>query len=179
MSTNEYWNKSNDWIIHCHKFSGPIFSFQWKFHFWCKLKEFHLYVMLTRPAPPCKFPIIWFVPKISSPNRHRENFGAFTGPKGNFGLILLILNMIIHKSFTSPTQFLPVNVRWLVSLAVFVTKYWLISLCPRLGTDKPDVYGERHAVHSRFHLDLKSIFALKNNWSVYGLGSCLVRLLAG
>ena len=51
--------------------------------------------------------------------RHRENFGAFTGPKGDFGLILLILNMIIHKSFTGPTQFLPVNVRGPVSFAVF------------------------------------------------------------
>ena len=51
--------------------------------------------------------------------RHRENFGAFTGPKGDFGLILLILNMIIHMSFTGPTQFLPVNVRGPVSFAVF------------------------------------------------------------
>ena len=52
--------------------------------------------------------------------RHRENFGAFTGPKGDFGLILLILNMIMHMSFTGPTQFLPVNVRGPVSFAVFV-----------------------------------------------------------
>ena len=51
--------------------------------------------------------------------RNRENFGAFTEPKGDFGLILLILYMIIHKSFTGPTQFLPVNVRGPVSFAVF------------------------------------------------------------
>ena len=30
---------------------------------------------------------------------------AFTGPGGDFGLILLILNMIIHKIITSPTHF--------------------------------------------------------------------------
>ena len=73
-------------------------------------------------------------------HRHRENFGAFTGPKGDFGLILLIVNMIIHKSFTGPTQFLPVNVRGPVSFAVFVcifdgfAKSWLIltaSICSR------------------------------------------------
>ena len=56
--------------------------------------------------------------------RHRENFGAFTGPKGDFGLILLILNMIIHKCFSGLTQFLPVNVRGPVSFVVF--EYWLI-----------------------------------------------------
>ena len=58
-------------------------------------------------------------------DRHRENFGAFTGPKGDFGLILWILNMIMHMSFTGPTQFLPVNVRGPVSFAVFaVTELW-------------------------------------------------------
>ena len=58
-------------------------------------------------------------------DRQRENFGAFTGPKGDFGLILWILNMIMHMSFTGPTQFLPVNVRGPVSFAVFaVTELW-------------------------------------------------------
>ena len=33
------------------------------------------------------------------PSRHSENCWAFTEPKGDFDLILLILNMIIHKSF--------------------------------------------------------------------------------
>ena len=60
--------------------------------------------------------------------RHRENFGAFTGPKGDFGLILLILNMIMHMSFTGPTQFLPVNVRGPVSFAVFVILCFTIHI---------------------------------------------------
>ena len=51
-------------------------------------------------------------------SRHCEKFGAFTGPKRDFGLILLILNMIIHKNYTGPTQFLPVNVPGPVSFAV-------------------------------------------------------------
>ena len=50
--------------------------------------------------------------------RHRENFCAFTGPTRDFGLILLILNMMIHKNFTGPTHFLSANVRGLVSFAV-------------------------------------------------------------
>ena len=39
-------------------------------------------------------------------HRHRENFWAFTGPKTDFGWILLILNMIIHRSFTGPSTVL-------------------------------------------------------------------------
>ena len=50
--------------------------------------------------------------------RHRENFWAFTGPRRDFGLILLILNMIIHRSFTGPTHLLSANVRGPVSFAV-------------------------------------------------------------
>ena len=38
--------------------------------------------------------------------RHRKNFWGFTGPRIDFGLILLISNMIIHRSFTSPTHLL-------------------------------------------------------------------------
>ena len=51
-------------------------------------------------------------------NRHRENFWAFTGPKTDFGRILLILNMIIHRSFTGPTHLLSANVLGPVSFAV-------------------------------------------------------------
>ena len=50
--------------------------------------------------------------------RHRENFWAFTGPKTDFGRILLILNMIIHRSFTGPTHLLSANVLGPVSFAV-------------------------------------------------------------
>ena len=50
--------------------------------------------------------------------RHRENFWAFTGPRRDFGLILLILNMIIHRRFTGPTHLLSANVRGPVSFAV-------------------------------------------------------------
>ena len=52
--------------------------------------------------------------------RHSENFLAFTGPRRDFGLILLILNMIIQKSFTSPTDLLSANVQGLVSFDVSV-----------------------------------------------------------
>ena len=50
--------------------------------------------------------------------RHRENIWVFTRPKRNFGLILLISNMIIHRSFTGPTHLLSANVQGLVSFAV-------------------------------------------------------------
>ena len=50
--------------------------------------------------------------------RHRKNFRAFTGQSWDIGLILLILNMILHKNFTGPTHFLSANVRGPVSFAV-------------------------------------------------------------
>ena len=71
---------------------------------------------------------------VSHLNRHRENFWAFTGPKIDFGLILLILNMVIHRSFTGPTHFISANVRGLVSFAVTE----LNSGCP---TKKEDSQG--------------------------------------
>ena len=61
-------------------------------------------------------------------SRHRENFWAFTGPKRDFGLILLILNMIIHRSFTGPTHLLSANVRGPVSFVVSEYLYaWLFG----------------------------------------------------
>ena len=42
--------------------------------------------------------------------RHREDFWAFTGPRRDFGLILLILDIIMHRSFTCPTHLLSANV---------------------------------------------------------------------
>ena len=50
-------------------------------------------------------------------HRHRENFWAFTGPRIDFGLILLLSNMIIHRSYTGPTHVLSANVRGQVSFA--------------------------------------------------------------
>ena len=38
--------------------------------------------------------------------RHRENFWAFARPRTDFCLILLILNMVIHRTFTGPTHLL-------------------------------------------------------------------------
>ena len=46
-----------------------------------------------------------------SANRHSNNLFAFKGPNTEFNLILLILSMIIHKSFTGPTHFLSANVK--------------------------------------------------------------------
>ena len=64
--------------------------------------------------------------------RHRENFWAFTGPKMDFGMILLILNMIIQRNFTGPTHFLSANVLGPVSLAVsdacLMFRPWITSL---------------------------------------------------
>ena len=55
---------------------------------------------------------------VSVNYRHRENFWAFTRPRIDFGLILLISNMIIHRSFTGPTHLLSANFRGPVSFAV-------------------------------------------------------------
>ena len=52
--------------------------------------------------------------------RHCENFWAFTGPRIDLGLILLIPGMIIHRSFTSPTHLLPAKVWGWVSFVVSV-----------------------------------------------------------
>ena len=62
--------------------------------------------------------------------RHRENFWVFSGPRRDFGLILLILNMIIHRSFTGPTHLLSANVRGPVSFAVSATLSFLAG-CPK------------------------------------------------
>ena len=53
-------------------------------------------------------------------SRHCENFWAFTGPRRDFCLILLILNMIIHRSFIGPTHLLSANIRGRVCSAVSV-----------------------------------------------------------
>ena len=55
---------------------------------------------------------------MSWTERHHENFRAFTGPRRDFGLILLILNMILHMSFTGPTHLLSANVQRPVSSVV-------------------------------------------------------------
>ena len=51
-------------------------------------------------------------------HRHCENFWAFTGLRTDFGLILLISNMVIHRSFTGPTHLLSANIRGPVSFTV-------------------------------------------------------------
>ena len=60
----------------------------------------------------------YFVTIIFSIFRHRANFWAFTGPRRDFGLLLLTLNMIIHQSFTGATHLLSANVRGPVNFAV-------------------------------------------------------------
>ena len=67
-------------------------------------------------------------------DRHCENFWAFTGPRRDFGLILLISNMIIYRSFTGPTHLLSVNVRGPVSFAV--SEYIVTKTAP-VHTDLP------------------------------------------
>ena len=57
---------------------------------------------------------------VSTPYRNCKKFWAFTGPKRNFGLILLISNMIIHGGFYRPTHTELANVRGLVSYSVSV-----------------------------------------------------------
>ena len=70
-------------------------------------------------------------------NRHSENFWAFTGPRIDFGLILLISNMIIHMSFTGPTHLLSSNVRGPVSFAVSAKNSEIIAICD--WNEFPDV----------------------------------------
>ena len=67
-------------------------------------------------------------------DRYCENFWAFTGPRRDFGLILLILNMIIYRSFTGPTHLLSVNVWGPVSFAV--SEYIVTKTAP-VHTDLP------------------------------------------
>ena len=54
-------------------------------------------------------------------HRHHENFWVFTGLRRGFGQILLISNMIIHRSFTVPTHLLLANVRGPANFAVTAT----------------------------------------------------------
>ena len=58
--------------------------------------------------------------------RRHKNFWAFTRARIIFGLILLIWNMIIHRSFTGPTHLLLGNVWGPVSFAVcgFTSVIW-------------------------------------------------------
>ena len=60
--------------------------------------------------------------------RHCENFWAFTRPRRDFGLILLIANIIIHKSFTGPTHLLLANVR-----VQSIGKYWGVWNYAKIG----------------------------------------------
>ena len=52
--------------------------------------------------------------------KHRENSWAFNGSRIDFVVVLLISNIIIHRSFTGPTHLLSVNVPGPVSFAVSV-----------------------------------------------------------
>ena len=62
--------------------------------------------------------ITYPVHPVQNFNRHHEKFWAFTGQRIDFGLILLISNMIIHRSFTGPTHLLSANVQGPVSYVV-------------------------------------------------------------
>ena len=63
----------------------------------------------------------WWI-ELDSPRkgRRRENFW----PRTDFGLILLISNMVIHRSFTGPTHLLSANVRGPVSFAMSAKEHW-------------------------------------------------------
>ena len=96
-------------------------------------------------------------------DRHRENCWAFTGPRRDFGLILLILNTIIHRSFTSPTRLLSANVRGPVSFELsanktltFSTEYHLLlgsctlinDFNPRIWLVDESSWPSRHCMES-------------------------------
>ena len=66
-------------------------------------------------------------------SRQSENFWAFTGPRTDFGLILLISNMIIHRSFTDPIHLFSANVRGPASFAVFAYRCLRNGLSHRNG----------------------------------------------
>ena len=92
-------------------------------------------------------------------SRHRKNFWPFTGPKRDFGLILLILNMIIHKSFTGPAHSLLANVRGPVSFAVsgdplcyyFYKTFTLSASIMSMSCLAPDVAGDWGASWGPFY----------------------------
>ena len=66
--------------------------------------------------------------------KHHENFWAVTGLRRDFGLIWqIILNMIIHKGFTGPSNFLSANARGPVSFTESGT-YYQIHVPGMLGT---------------------------------------------
>ena len=63
---------------------------------------------------PCVYPIkyaqtlVWF--GLGLVNQTHKHFWAFAGPRMASGLILMIFNMVIPMSFTSPTHRLAINV---------------------------------------------------------------------
>ena len=81
-----------------------------------------------------------YVPPYSrSAIRHRKNFWAFTGPRLDFGLILLISSMIIHRSFTGPTHLLSANAWGPVSFAVSVLSPCFLSVLSRCYVCAPSI----------------------------------------
>ena len=65
---------------------------------------------------PCE---VWFIlEKLGQYLQAPWNLLNFAGLRMDFGLILLISDMIIHRSFTGPTHFSSVNVWGLVSFVV-------------------------------------------------------------
>ena len=78
----------------------------------------------TKPLPEPKVPSYWCgsdavtLEQFHWECRHCENFWAFSRLRTDFALILLISNMVVHRSFTGPTHFLSANVRGPVSFVV-------------------------------------------------------------
>ena len=102
---------------------------------WPKWSNRHLYKMwniayrqyLTNGDLWCHMVLTeLIITDLVSACRHCENFLAFTAPRRDFGLILRILNTIIHKSFTSRTHVSSANVWGLASFLVsgLVTYSW-------------------------------------------------------
>ena len=53
---------------------------------------------------------------------------SFTRQRPDFGLILLISNMVIHRSFTSPIHLLSANIRGTASFAMSDMTFFFISV---------------------------------------------------
>ena len=104
-------------LHHILQFEGHHAICFWHNQIVIKIQCMYLYFTLD----DCNFMYaIWFLMWYFYVHRHRENFWTFTRPRKDFGLMLLILNMIIHKGFTGPTHILSADVQGPVSFAVSV-----------------------------------------------------------
>ena len=103
MSTNEYWTKSDTWIVHCHKFSSDDFHFSQGFIVYVNENFPHIF----------KKNYAYLCTKMDSPQEVYE----------------LFLEMIFPSRHVTPKRPVPGSNNTIRFPTLF-TKYLLISPCP-------------------------------------------------